>query len=442
MVACRRPRSLPTHGRLLRSRATRTPAPASSIVADSVLDADQPGRQPSGVVAIAHARRRRAWTRCLAEPAGAGARARGRAGPRQRRRDRPRRRGRAAPPASSARTATADPFGWKALRGAMGGTFRLPVAAGGATRGRGRRSRRAGLAVAGDGAARRHAAAARDLRQPCAVLLGAEGAGLSPDAVATRPTHRSRIPMRRTGRIAQRRGRRRADPVRSRAAAGGPLMSSVRRSGARPHAGNPISAAPLAERMRPRTLDEFVGQDALLAPGRPLREAIEHDRLRSIILWGPPGTGKTTLARLIAGATRAHFIAFSAVLSGIKEIREVMAEAEAGAPPARPPHHPLRRRDPPLQQGAAGRLPAPRRSRRHRPHRRDDREPVVRGELGAALALEGLRPEAARARTAVVTILRRALADPERGLGDAGVTATTRRSRRSRATRTATRGSR
>jgi putative ATPase len=88
------------------------------------------------------------------------------------------------------------------------------------------------------------------------------------------------------------------------------------------------AAAPLADRMRPRTLDEFVGQDALIGPGRPLRQAIEQDRLHSIILWGPPGTGKTTLARLIAGATRAHFISFSAVLSGIKEIRAVMTEAE------------------------------------------------------------------------------------------------------------------
>ncbi|HXG56023.1 MAG TPA: replication-associated recombination protein A [Vicinamibacterales bacterium] len=87
-------------------------------------------------------------------------------------------------------------------------------------------------------------------------------------------------------------------------------------------------SAPLAERMRPRTLDEFVGQEALIAPGRPLRNAIDQDRLQSIILWGPPGTGKTTLARLIATATRAHFIAFSAVMSGIKEIRAVMAEAE------------------------------------------------------------------------------------------------------------------
>src|SRR6476659_6040653 len=86
--------------------------------------------------------------------------------------------------------------------------------------------------------------------------------------------------------------------------------------------------APLAERMRPRTFDEFVGQEELLAPGKPLREAIERDLLQSIILWGPPGTGKTTLARIIADMTRARFVAFSAVLAGIKEIREVMTEAE------------------------------------------------------------------------------------------------------------------
>jgi putative ATPase len=86
--------------------------------------------------------------------------------------------------------------------------------------------------------------------------------------------------------------------------------------------------APLAERLRPRTFDEFVGQQELLAPGTPLREAIERDRLQSIILWGPPGTGKTTLARIIADTTKARFVAFSAVLSGIKEIREVMTDAE------------------------------------------------------------------------------------------------------------------
>jgi len=88
------------------------------------------------------------------------------------------------------------------------------------------------------------------------------------------------------------------------------------------------SPGPLAERMRPRTFDEFVGQEDLLAPGKPLREAIERDLLQSIILWGPPGTGKTTLARIIADMTRARFVSFSAVMSGIKEIREVMTEAE------------------------------------------------------------------------------------------------------------------
>ena len=92
--------------------------------------------------------------------------------------------------------------------------------------------------------------------------------------------------------------------------------------------GEPAAGTPLAERIRPRTLDEIVGQDEILGPGKPLREAIERDLLQSIILWGPPGTGKTTLARIIADLTEAHFVPFSAVLSGIKEIKEVMAAAQ------------------------------------------------------------------------------------------------------------------
>jgi putative ATPase len=87
-------------------------------------------------------------------------------------------------------------------------------------------------------------------------------------------------------------------------------------------------ARPLADRMRPRTLDECVGQEAMLGPGGPLRTQIERDDIGSMILWGPPGCGKTTIARIIARVTRSEFISFSAVLTGIKEIKEVMAEAE------------------------------------------------------------------------------------------------------------------
>jgi putative ATPase len=90
----------------------------------------------------------------------------------------------------------------------------------------------------------------------------------------------------------------------------------------------PDARAPLADRMRPRTLDEVVGQEDLLSPGRVLRTALERGELHSMILWGPPGSGKTTLASLMAHATGARFVGFSAVLSGVKEIRQVIAEAE------------------------------------------------------------------------------------------------------------------
>jgi len=90
----------------------------------------------------------------------------------------------------------------------------------------------------------------------------------------------------------------------------------------------PRPDAPLADRMRPRTLDGILGQEEAFGPGTPLRRAIEQDQLRSLILWGPPGSGKTTLAQVVRRMTRAHFEAMSAVLSGVKELREVLRAAE------------------------------------------------------------------------------------------------------------------
>ncbi|MCB1027642.1 MAG: AAA family ATPase, partial [Microthrixaceae bacterium] len=89
------------------------------------------------------------------------------------------------------------------------------------------------------------------------------------------------------------------------------------------------ASAPLADRLRPRSLDEVVGQEHLLGPGRPMRVLVESDKLSSVVLWGPPGTGKTTLARLIAGASSAHLEARSAVTSTVKDVREVLAGAQA-----------------------------------------------------------------------------------------------------------------
>src|SRR5712692_3145322 len=95
-----------------------------------------------------------------------------------------------------------------------------------------------------------------------------------------------------------------------------------------PNPDNADRTRPLADRMRPRTLEEFVGQEHLIGPDKPLRTQIERDDTGSLIFWGPPGTGKTTLAQIIARMTKAEFIEFSAVLAGIKEIKQVMADAE------------------------------------------------------------------------------------------------------------------
>ncbi len=108
------------------------------------------------------------------------------------------------------------------------------------------------------------------------------------------------------------------------------LFGDVGAGAPRPAVPPPAPAAgPLADRMRPRTLDEVIGQEHLLGPGRVLRLAIERGELHSMILWGPPGSGKTTLASLLAHVSGARFVAFSAVLSGVKEIRQVVADAEA-----------------------------------------------------------------------------------------------------------------
>src|SRR4051812_4365982 len=87
-------------------------------------------------------------------------------------------------------------------------------------------------------------------------------------------------------------------------------------------------SAPLAERMRPRTLAELIGQEHLTGEGHLLRRVMEEAVLPSLVLWGPPGTGKTTLARVLAQATKAEFVSLSAVLAGVKDIREVVAAAQ------------------------------------------------------------------------------------------------------------------
>ena len=184
----------------------------------------------------------------------------------------------------------------------------------------------------------------------------------------------------------------------------------------RPRAG----AEPLADRMRPRTLDEFVGQAEALGQGGFLRTAIEHDELPSLLLWGPPGCGKTSLARVIAGATRGRFVPFSAVLSGVKEVREIVAEAVAN-----------RRRD--------GRNTLLFVDEIHRFNKAQQDAFLPHVEAGTVTLIgattenpffEVTSPLQSRCRVvrllpldeaALVSLGRRALADAERGLADRGV---------------------
>jgi putative ATPase len=178
---------------------------------------------------------------------------------------------------------------------------------------------------------------------------------------------------------------------------------------------------PLAERMRPRTLDEFVGQTHLLGPDKALRLQLETDDTTSMILWGPPGVGKTTLAKIIAHTTKATFIEFSAVVSGIKEIKQVMAEADQAASAGMrtilfiDEIHRFNRSQqdaflPYVERGAIRLIGA------------TTENPSF--ELNAALlsrcrvyVLEALSDEQ------IIALLQRALTDKDRGLGDFGITA-------------------
>jgi putative ATPase len=183
----------------------------------------------------------------------------------------------------------------------------------------------------------------------------------------------------------------------------------------------PLAGRPLADRMRPQTLDEFIGQEDLLAPGKPLRTQIERDELTSMLLWGPPGCGKTTLARIIARQTHADFLPFSAVLAGIKEIKEVMAKTEGGR--------------------RYGRRTIVFVDEVHRFNRAQQDAFLPHVEAGNILLIgattenpsfEVIAPLLSRMRVYVlhslseeqiVTLLRRAIADPVRGLGEEHVEA-------------------
>ena len=155
------------------------------------------------------------------------------------------------------------------------------------------------------------------------------------------------------------------------------------------------ASAPLAQRLRPLTLDDFAGQEHVIGRGRALRLAIEQDRVPSMILYGPPGSGKTTLARIVAQTTGAEFEELSAVSATVSNVREVLARARERLGASGRADDPLPRRDPPLQQGAAGCAAARCRGWPADADRRDDGEPLLRGQLRAPVTHTDLRARAA-----------------------------------------------